>query len=403
MKTYVNIIFSSLILLVIMTFKTINIQKNKNCYKSRFYHKSKRLVIGLYILFVMISIILFILNMQSYSITNSMINTLAITLLFCPISISTLYQTSFKEEEKYSHIKYVITKEYDTKYIRRLNTAGIKVIYLTKEAKKLNDVLKDGLKQNITSINAEAKDVLKNIEDSYYDESIKESYDMIKNSRGVHDNYIRTLKFNLTIYISLFFTILTFIVQGFPLYYNIFNIMILKLITYLLSEYVYKYLPFDTDIMIREPKEKNILMGFQEWMITILEAFCVCFTISIPYMFILASGGGISLTYTILTVTLLYFIVWYTYAIISEKIFIRNIMNSLSKKSIILTIGAILLTIIILFLPKAGFTNIGIKNYIVSLLISLIPIIFIEITKLARYSSVKGRKKHAIKNNKKYR
>ena len=278
------------------------------------------------------------------------------------------------------------------------------MIYLTKEkgVLSLEDAIKTSLSKNIISIKEDdSKKIERRIKDTYYNDSIIESYHLIEQSRGVHDNYIRTLKFIFVIYLSLFFTTISFFAQGFPIYSNLFNMMVLKLITYLLAEYVYKYLPFDTDIMTREPKEKNRIMSFQEWMIIVLEAFCICFTLSIPYMFILANDGSLALTYTILVITLIYTMIWYTYAAISEKAVIKNIIHSFKLKSILLTLGAILLSIILLFLPRAGFTNIGLKNYLVSILISLIPILFIEITKLARYTSRKGKKKYGNKNNKK--
>ena len=59
----------------------------------------------------------------------------------------------------------------------------------------------------------------------------------------------------------------------------------------------------------------------------------------------------------------------------------------------------IILTILICFIPKDGFINIGLKNYISALLISLISIIFIEITKLARYTTTKGIKRNGSKDN----
>ena len=393
MNIYVNLFFSILVILVIMTFKVLNIRKNKDNYKGALYRKSRIFNIFLYIIAIVLFAYLFIINLKTYNALISFINALSIAILFIPSGINTLYQTSFKDEEEFAHLKYVVTDEYDSRVIRKLNRAGISVICLNDKYDKAISVDEiDGLtNRNVTVNTKDYKKVLTKLDNSAYFEYINDAYDIIEHSRGVHDNYIRTIKFNLAIYGGLLFSIVAFLVQGFPLYYNLFNSVVFKVFTYLSAEYVYKHLKFDTDIMERKPKPNNVLLGFQEILITLIEAFCICFALTIPYMFILANSGALSLTYTILTITLIYSCIWLTYSYLSERTFITNLLDSLkNKKLMIITICLIIFTILINFIPKDGFMNIGVKNYISALLISIISIIFIEITKLARYTTTKG-------------
>ncbi len=393
MNIYVNLFFSILVILVIMTFKVLNIRKNKDNYKGALYRKSRIFNIFLYIIAIVLFAYLFIINLKTYNALISFINALSIAILFIPSGINTLYQTSFKDEEEFAHLKYVVTDEYDSRVIRKLNRAGISVICLNDKFDKAISVEElDGLtNRNVTVNTKDYKKVLTKLDNSAYFEYINDAYDIINHSRGVHDNYIRTIKFNLAIYGGLLFSIVAFLVQGFPLYYNLFNSVVLKVFTYLNAEYVYKHLKFDTDIMLRKPKPNNILLGFQEILITLIEAFCICFALTIPYMYILANSGALKLTYTILTITLIYSCIWLTYSYLSERTFITNLLDSLkNKKLMIITICLIIFTILINFIPKDGFMNIGVKNYISALLISIISIIFIEITKLARYTTTKG-------------
>ena len=403
MNIYVNLFFSILVVLVIITFKILNTKKNHNNYRGLFYRKSLVFNTFLYIIAIFLFAYLFIINLKDHNVIISILNALSIAILFIPSSINTLYKTSFKDEEEFSHLKYVITEDYDAKIVRKLNRAGISIIFLSETYDKAIplDKLKDlDGNKNVTVNTKDYEEVFRIVGNSAYFEYLSDAYETIRYSRGVHDNYIRTVKFNLAIYGGLFFSICAMLIQGFPLYYNLFNACVFKVLTYLSAEYLYKHLTFDTDIMDRKPKPTNIFLGFQEILISLIEAFCICFALTIPYMYILASGGTINLTYTILTVTLLYSCIWLTYSYLSERTFITNLIKSFkNKKLIIITICMIILTILICFIPKDGFINIGLKNYMSALLISLISIIFIEITKLARYTTTKGIKRNGSKDN----
>ena len=402
MNIYVNLLFSIMLLLVLITFKVINIRKNPDNYRETLYRKSLIFNTFLYIVSLAIFVTFLIVNLKTNNVLNSIVNALSIAVLALPLSINTLYKTSFTDEEKYSHINYLITDDYDYKYIKLFNKAGINIIYLNEDSTDktitITELSKYRDKKNVTVSSKDYKKALKLLPNSYYGSSLKEAYEYIRKCRGVHDNYIRTINFNIAIYAGLLFSVLAFLIQGFPIYYNLFNVLVFKTITYLYSEYTYKHMPYDTDLMERKPKDKNILLGTQDIIISLIEAFCICFALSIPYMFILANVGLLSEVYTILTVTIIYISIWLTYSYLSEKIFLINLIESFNNfKMLFVNIGLIVLTVIICFLPKAGFMNIGLKNYVSAILASILPIIFIEITKLARYTSKKGRKKH-VKN-----
>ena len=60
-----------------------------------------------------------------------------------PISINTLYLTSFKDEEKISHVHTIVTNIYSPKLIKKFNKAGLNVIILSskKIASKLEQLV----------------------------------------------------------------------------------------------------------------------------------------------------------------------------------------------------------------------------------------------------------------------
>ncbi len=125
MNIYVNLFFSILVVLVLITFKILNIKKNHNNYKGLFYRKSLVFNTFIYIIAIILSTYLFIINLKDHNVIISILNALSIAILFIPSSINTLYKTSFKDEEEFSHLKYVITEDYDAKIVRKLNRFGI--------------------------------------------------------------------------------------------------------------------------------------------------------------------------------------------------------------------------------------------------------------------------------------
>jgi hypothetical protein len=187
-----------------------------------------------------------------------------------------------------------------------------------------------------------------------------------------------------------------------PLYYNLLLICILKVYTTIKTEYLYKYLPYDTDIMTRTVKPSNILIGKQETMFLIMESFIISFAITIPYMYILASGASLQLASTFSIVITIIINTLLSYYYLNDTSYIINIFKEIKNIRLhIFTIISIVLIIIINYTTYFGTKNITLYNNLGALILSLIFITILEIPKLARFTSKKGKKKNDTKNNKK--
>jgi len=133
-----------------------------------------------------------------------------------------------------------------------------------------------------------------------------------------------------------------------------------------------------------------------------MESFIISFAITIPYMYILASGASkefattMSIVITIIINTLI------SYYYLNDTSFIINIFKEIKNIRLhIFTLLSIILIIIVNFTTYFGTKNITLYNNFGGIAISSIFIVLLEIPKLARFISTKGNKKHANKNNKK--
>ena len=64
-------------------------------------------------------------------------------------------------------------------------------------------------------------------------------------------------------------------ITGFPLYYNVLTILVLKLMTVLVTEFIYFRMEKDVDIMARKPlKEGTFIVGKQETMFMVFSSIC---------------------------------------------------------------------------------------------------------------------------------
>lgn len=108
-----------------------------------------------------------------------------------------------------------------------------------------------------------------------------------------------------------------------------------------------------------------------------------------------------NLALSLLLITFLFNNIFITYTLYSESAMIKNIYKSLKNIRVIFyVISLIIISIILNFSTFLGTKNIGLQNYLVSIAFGLIPLLVIEIIKFARYTSMKGTKKNARKNNK---
>ena len=413
----INILISIIIIILLITYNIYTNKKNKHVYKKDLYNKVKKIKILCYLISIIIFILFFIINLipignnpTTKEVFICIINSLSVALLSIPISLDSLYVRFFNNEEKYSHTKTVVTNIYNEDIINKLNTADINVILLSNTKTKLKTIKEDEITSKILNetIQIKTKD-LKIIDKKLNKEttikelnSLEDLYHKIEQSRGTNDNYVRTIKYLVSTYLSLILSYIFISIMSFPVYYNLLIVCILKLYTLIKTEYLYKSLPYDKDIMVRKVKPLDVIMGNQEILFLIMESFIISFAITIPYMYILASGASkefattMSIVITIIINTLI------SYYYLNDTSFIINIFKEIKNIRLhIFTLLSIILIIIVNFTTYFGTKNITLYNNFGGIAISSIFIVLLEIPKLARFISTKGNKKHANKNNKK--
>jgi hypothetical protein len=168
-------------------------------------------------------------------------------------------------------------------------------------------------------------------------------------------------------------------------------------------EYVYKKMPNDTDLMNRKPIVNGKIIGLQEIMFILFTCLCALFCYSLPYQYIAYAGGTVSLGLSLILVTFLFNNIFITYSLYSESALAKNIIKALkSIRTTSYVIILIIISILLNFIKFLGTKNIGIQNFIVCIVLGLIPILVLEIVKFARFTTTKGTKKNVRKNNKKH-
>ena len=339
-----NIIISILILIIIIIYKIFQIKKYKKIYKDTLFNKSLKIIKISYLISLLLFIIILTLNVINYGNDTSIsttieyiMNAISVAVLALPLTIQSLYKTSFEQEEKISHKKTIVTNEITEKLIRKYNKAGINVIILTTKETDIkiktineNEIDKKLLSKNIIikTENLKILDKIINKEKSIYAfNSSEKIYFQIKEARGVHDNYIRTIKYNIITYLSLILSYLFLTLMSFPTSLNLSLVLLLKLFTILTSDIIYKKMPYDVDIMERKVKDKEIFIGRQELLITIIASFSVFFFSTIPYMYTLSQDGTIELANTLFYIIFIYSNLFVTYSLVSEKNIIKNIFK----------------------------------------------------------------------------
>lgn len=416
-----NIIISIIFLIILIIYKIIQIKKYKAIYKEDLYKKSLKIIKISYLISVLLFITILVLNLINYGNDPSIkttieyiINAISVAILALPLTIHNLYQSSFNQEEKISHKKTIITNEINEKLIRKFNKAGINVVILTMKEPtiKIKTIKEDEIDKKLLSKNIVIKtNNLKLIDNIVSKEKVlyafdnpENAYNQIKEARGIHDNYIRTIKYNTITYLSLMLSYVFLTLMSFPTSLNLSLVLLLKIFTIITSNFLYKNMPYDIDIMERKVKDKEIFIGRQELLITIIASFSVFFFTTIPYMYTLSQDGTIELANTLFYIIFIYSNIFITYSLISESNIIKNIFKSLTNiRLIIYTLSSIAFTILLNFTTIFDTKNIYLKNYLSCILFAIFTILFLELTKLARFTTVKGTKKNELKNNKKYK
>lgn len=418
MELKYNIILSIIFLILIIIIKTINIIKNKTTNKESIFYKKERKIISItLILSVIILISSFILNkyLLNLKLLPSILNSVSLFILSLPLSIHNLYNTYIKDEENICYIKTIITKELINKeLLKKINKAHINVVTITTKETKLGlpiykktDLNIKTMRKNIIINSRTTKDIITEYNERLnfvYTDNLEETYNNIINARGKCDNYIRTIKYNLLTYIPLIIAII-FInyVMLFPFPYTLSLSLLMKLLTIIVSQYIYKKLPHDTDIPTRKGRDKNIFFYKQETLLLIFQSIPIFIGISLPYTYFLAYGATETFANTTLFMIIIFINIFLTYVNLSEKITIKNFIQIIKNKY--LAIYTLLLTVIIIILNYLNIFNtekLEIKNIIGCIIVAFFFTVCYDIIKFARYTTTKGIKKHEHKSNKKY-
>lgn len=354
--------------------------------------------------------------LNEYTLINNILNTLSVIILLLPISIHNLYNTYIKNEEETLYTKTIITtKEISKKLLKQINKSHINVVFITTKETNLNlpiinkeDIKTKELRKNIIINSNSYKTIINKYNQKLnyiYTDNVEETYNTIIESRGVCDNYIRTIKYNIitnsSLLLSMFF--INYI-MGFPFPYTLSLTLLIKLTTLLISHHIYNKLPYDTDINTRTIRDKNIYLYKQEKFLMFFQISLIMIGMSLPYMYFIAYGTTLTYANTVLFLTFIFSNIFLTIVNLSEEITIKNIIKIFKSLPIIIyIISLIIITIILYYLNIFQTEQISLRNYLASAFVALISTIIYDITKFARYTTLKGSKKNEHKNNKKHK
>ena len=399
--------------------KIINYKKYPTINKeSLLLQHEKKLCKILTIISVILIPFLLITNhiLNEYTLINNILNTLSVIILLLPISIHNLYNTYIKNEEETLYTKTIITtKEISKKLLKQINKSHINVVFITTKETNLNlpiinkeDIKTKELRKNIIINSNSYKTIINKYNQKLnyiYTDNVEETYNTIIESRGVCDNYIRTIKYNIitnsSLLLSMFF--INYI-MGFPFPYTLSLTLLIKLSTLLISHHIYNKLPYDTDINTRTIRDKNIYLYKQEKFLMFFQISLIMIGMSLPYMYFIAYGTTLTYANTVLFLTFIFSNIFLTIVNLSEEITIKNIIKIFKSLPIIIyIISLIIITIILYYLNIFQTEQISLRNYLASAFVALISTIIYDITKFARYTTLKGSKKNEHKNNKKHK
>lgn len=418
MELKYDLIFSSVFFMLIIILKIINIKKNKTINKeSIFYKKEHKTIIFLSIISILILISSFLLNkyLLKLKLLPSILNSISLFVLSIPSSIHNLYNTYIKDEEKSCYIKTIITKEIiNKKLLQKINRAHINVVIITTKENKLDlptykkeDLSIKLMRKNIIINSKTTKEIATEYNEKMnfiYTNNPEEAYNNIINARGICDNYIRAFKYNLLTYIPIIFAII-FInyAMGFPFPYTLSLSLLMKLITLITSQYLYKRIPYDTDIPTRKSRDKNIFLYKQEKILLIFQMIPIFIGVSLPYTYFIAYGSTQTFANTALLLIIIFMNLFMTYVNLSENITIKNFIQIIKNKYLaIYTIILLLISIALYYINIISTERIGIKNVIGCIIVALVFTVCYDIIKFARFTTTKGNKKNEHKNNKKH-
>ncbi len=379
-------------------------KKVKNKIKSPFAKKRENINNIIYSVSLIMFIVTLLMNLiNKEKVGDSLINALTILIITWPVTINELFLDD--EMEQISKVKTIITNIIDQRFIKKFREAGINLIilskktkglkYLTKEEQDVPRLTKMELKKTLI-IKTDNIKILEKVDilDAVYEfDNLEDTYMKIYEARGLIDNDFRTFKYLIVTYLPLVFSFIFLNIMGFPFFYNILLAVLLKILTFFVSKMVYSDLPFDVDIMKRQPRDNEFLGKQESIFIFIQSVFNFCM-MSLPYMLVLAEGGSQSFGNTLFFIMFIYINLFMTLSYYSEENIFKNIGRAFKNKRMILfIISCILITLFFNFNGYFNTRNIELLNYISCLFFSFVIVLFNEFIKWARVISNKQKRK----------
>ena len=191
--------------------------------------------------------------------------------------------------------------------------------------------------------------------------------------------------------------------MGFPFPYILSLSLLMKLITLITSQYLYRKMPCDTDIPIRKSRDKNIFIYKQEKILMIFQMIPVFMGISLPYTYFVAYGSTQTFANTALFIIIILMNIFMTYVNLSENITIKNFIQVIKNKYLaIYTIILLLIAIALYYLNIFSTERLELNNVIGCVIVAIVFTVCYDIIKFARFTTTKGKNKNEHKNNKKH-
>jgi hypothetical protein len=386
----------SLILLLLLVLFTIT-----NIKEERFINVRKYIIL-LYVISIIVFVILFLVDNDIMT-KDKIINSLTISLMLIPFTLQNI--NNLKIDENISRIKTIITNKINDHQLRKFKQSHIKVVLISKENKlglketKIEEISAKTLKKT-TFINSNDIDVL----DEYINKTtlkktsnLNKIYDEIIENRLKEDNYLKSIKFILLVYVPLLLSTILFKVYSITSPITLLLVVMIKYLSIITTRFIINKNRDDHDIKYNKPKPLKKYLTVQEKFLIVLQTLVSYAFLITPYLYLLLIGGPEKTINTIYLVIYFYIMIFSLVTTITDKPIIKNILN---KKVLIMTILIIIITILINYINVFENEPITIRNYIPCIIIAFVSTLFFEYTKLARYLTMKRRQKNESKNHK---
>lgn len=388
-------IISLILLLLLILFTITNIKEER-------FINVRKYIILLYVISIIVFVILFLVDNDIMT-KNKIINSLTISLMLIPFTLQNI--NNLKIDENISRIKTIITNKINDNQLRKFKQSHIKVVLISKENKlglketKIEEISAKTLKKT-TFINSNDIDVL----DEYINKTtlkktsnLNKIYDEIIENRLKEDNYLKSIKFILLVYVPLLLSTILFKVYSITSPITLLLVVMIKYLSIITTRFIINKNRDDHDIKYNKPKPLKKHLTVQEKFLIVLQTLVSYAFLITPYLYLLLIGGPEKTINTIYLVIYFYIMIFSLVTTITDKPIIKNILN---KKVIIMTILIIIITILINYINVFENESITIRNYIPCIIIAFVSTLFFEYTKLARYLTMKRRQKNESKNHK---